>query len=515
MQIQDNLCPLWTQCFEGSPTQLYGSKCGRCSIPVPDGVDIAALTRPTFADGNLFGGTSLILIIITASVGGVLGLVLGCCLVRGVAKVGWITTLCTTLVLIVLVAIPAVCTATLPSVLFDHYPIEQSLCSTADIDPVTSGVQRVSAECLQITAAQQAESLFVTDARLSVTGVLANMLIFLVESLTNLSRAIQVRGPTLWAKFEVNVFLIYYLFVAGCLLVLNLLRDGELFTQINEIYANATEFGATISGAFGADFPLTLDVRWPFQRQEAVATGLWYNIHDVVPQLVVVVVVQLVPLIAGCVAPEAWWVNLFRVALIIDTFILITLYTAMSFMAMAAINLVNNIVAILIIPLGVQYLFAILYALQSDIAPLKASLPVSPVLSIMTRFVYILPILCFLGISVGLSYWIFWGFDDGVEPGAPVLVPAETAQEFGLTMIAACGGVLLVMLLIGSCFAIKIVVRYYDDWTQMAADKLAQHYPSTFAKRADEDSEQEDDEADEADVEAVPSAAAPSADALS
>ena len=78
-----------------------------------------------------------------------------------------------------------------------------------------------------------------------------------------------------------------------------------------------------------------------------------------------------------------------------------------------------------------------------------------------------------------MSYGIFYGFSDGVEESIPP--PA------GLNARSTSTGLLMTGIIILGIFGIAFVVTaakraiaYYLDWSQMAADKLAEMYPTVF-----------------------------------
>merc|ERR1711871_800718 len=81
----------------------------------------------------------------------------------------------------------------------------------------------------------------------------------------------------------------------------------------------------------------------------------------------------------------------------------------MAYLSTLAVNLVQNFVTICTIPLCVQLLFALLYAVQSDILPIFEGLPSNPVLKYAVVSTYICPIAGILLMTFGISYQMFYG----------------------------------------------------------------------------------------------------------
>ena len=147
------------------------------------------------------------------------------------------------------------------------------------------------------------------DTRLSVTGLQIDQLYFLVESLFFLSSAIRDKGPTLWAKYEVLVFLFYFIAVAIFLLVCNVLverADMNYFydyvaqpldlvkpmspllsddpgsseggaprlRQLTEYYYEVTTFGYGFNN-LGGEFPLALNQIFGFVKLHELGLATW------------------------------------------------------------------------------------------------------------------------------------------------------------------------------------------------------------------------------------------------
>jgi len=511
---QAKLCPIWSKCITGSPSlnRPGFEDCGACLLPRPSSISTSDLVRKTYSEGNLFQGASMTSIIIYASVGGAIGLFGGFFFMRSVAKVGYATSFSTSLVMAILCAVVTVSASSFPDALTVFSPLPESICSAEDIDPDRPLIQRVTAECLQIAAAVDAKDSFVVGARLSVMGVLVNMLVFIVESLTNLANAIRARGPSLWAKFEAEVFFAYFCIVAVCLATMSILKRNGNLDAMDDLYANNTAFGADVTNShhLGSNFPLTLDARWVFQRQQHIGSQLWYESGgNTVPTLSVVAFIQITAICSGYIGyffPTTFysdnvWIYTMRYALILDLLLLISFYGALMYMSVIAINIVHNIVAILIIPVNVQFFFAALYAVQSDVLPVFSNLPINPVINFALRIAYVSPFACIFVITFGYSYYTYWGFNEGVSSNVPEQMSMPGAQDTGIA-IMAIGGSILGCFILGVIFFFFYVVnaplQYYIDWSTMAADKLAQLYPSVFGKKPDEDDEEEEEAEEEA-----------------
>jgi len=509
LEVQRRTCHIWAQCIDGSPAldRPGFTDCGtgltRCLIPRPASISAESLKRPTFAEGNLFAGTSLAWMIAFVSGGGFIGLIFGLFFMRSVAQTGWATSFCTSLVIALLFGVVTVTASSFSNQLALYNQLPPSVCGSEDIDDSPNVFARVSTNCLKFAAAVEARDTFVVDARLSVTGVLVNMMIFLGESLTNLAKAIQARGPTLWAKFEAEVFFAYFLFVAVCLLVVNNLESDGTLDLIDELYRNTTNFAADLVHNFGSSIPLQVNEKWPFQRQEQIANNLWYEKGgNTIPILASVACVQTVGIMSSYIgscfttwfSSDSVWIYTMRYALVIDLLLLISFYGAMIYLSVITVNLVHNIVAVLIIPTNVQFFFAALYAVQSDILPVFHDLPTNAILNYMMRLAYVLPFLCVFIITLGFSYWLFWGFDTGVDPTIPEKTPLSEARSLGLAIMAigeSIMGLLALSAFIFFCCVNNVIFQYYDDWTTMAADKLAQFYPTVFGKRDDDEDEEQ------------------------
>ena len=489
LRIQADLCDYWTQCFSGIERPLI---CGTCEVPRPAFLTIEQLARQTFADGSLFAGDSLIAIIVSSSSGAAIGLIFGIFFMRCVAKTRWITSLCTSLLIAVYFAVLGLAICPVPQAFSVANPLSTADCGAPDFGQG----QRVSTECLKITAAYQTSDDFELNSRLSVSGCIINMLFFLVESLFNLARAIQSKaGKTVWAKFEVSVFLYYFLLVIAIVVSANTFFTYTPFLDyIDDAYKSNNQFAANVSQEYGPNFPLYEDDRWRFQRQDAIAHTAWYNFDLMVPTVSAVSFIQLMGIYAGCFCREHVWVLAFRVVLIIDALIVLSLYSASTYLASLSVNLVHNLVIICIVPLCMQLIFALQYACQSDILPIFENLPVNPLLSCCVLTAYLLPIVGILALVFGFCFAIFYMSSRGVDPSLARPVTEAQAASIGYTLMSFGGAIVLLVLVVASIVFARFLFTYYDDWTQMAADKLAEQFPKTFGKEESEEADDDDDE---------------------
>ena len=499
IQHQLEMCADWSRCFEGTDRPSF---CGTCAIPIPAEdawgdllpvgerlITAEMLVQPTFVGKSLFSGSSLVYIIIGASIGGGVGFIIAIIFLRGIAKVKLVWTCCYTLFIVILFAIIGVAAAPIPSILVPYNGLSEAQCTAFNNSPkMFRPALYIDPECLLLTSAMSAKKKFEDDARYSVMGTLVNALIFLFESLSNLARAIQARGPTQWAKFEAEVFFIYYLIVAALLLGVNILQNLHTpeLEAIEDAYWNTTAFGTEMSEIYGEAFPILVENRWSFQRQrgyskesKGIADGYWYNLQLTLPILIGVVIAQLFAIVSGRVAPEKFWIPTFRAVLVFDSVLILTIYLSMTYLSVQANNLVNNMIFIIILPLMVQFGFAIFYACKSEILPIFENLPANPIFSTFIQVSYVLPVAGIVLCNIGLSYGIFYGFSDGVEESIPP--PA------GLNARSTSTGLLMTGIIILGVFGIAFVVTaakraiaYYLDWSQMAADKLAEMYPTVF-----------------------------------
>jgi hypothetical protein len=208
--------------------------------------------------------------------------------------------------------------------------------------------------------------------------------------------------------------------------------------------------------------------------------------------LAAVAAIQAVAIISGCLpfANDYVWIYTMRVVLTFDTVLLISAYGSMVYMSLGAVNAVHNIVAILIIPVFVQYFFAALYSVQSNILPIFSNLPSHPVLNMMCKVGIVLPIALLFVMTLGISHAVFWGYDTGADfPLFPATNLAD-ARAAGYTAAAAAGAIIAVFLVAFAIFAARLLFYHYFDWTQMAAEYLALWYPYAFgARESDEDEE--------------------------
>lgn len=483
LQIQERLCQFWSQCFEGAPPNRV---CGGCVVPKPVDMQISSLQRPTFIENNLLAGDSFTAIIASSAIGVALGVFFVFCFVVGVAKLGCCATIITAVPVLILFAIIGLAVAPLPHELSTYLPFDKTRCNDRDLDPAVVGVQRVSPLCLQVTAAYSIQKAFTMDARLSVTGCLVNMFWYLFESLFNLAVAIRATGPVQWAKFEVLVFMWYFIFVAVCLLGGNLVSDfTDMFARLFALYSERLQSAQSASDYFGESFPLYYKQYWNFVRQEALSKDFWYNASITMPTLAIALILQVCGIISSFFH-EVVWVRTMRVVLLIDALICLTLYSAMTYLTFISVNLAHNFVTVLLIPLTVQLLFALQYSLQSEILPIFDMLPANPVLAVFTAAFYVSPFVAGGGFSIGFAYWLFYvsGSEQmqiieaisGVEPP----LPRESAASTAVTIMAVCGSVIALFLLVVVCGGAQQIYVYYDDWVQMAADLLSAKYPGVF-----------------------------------
>jgi hypothetical protein len=325
--------------------------------------------------------------------------------------------------------------------------------------------------------------LFELNARLSVTGCLINMLGFLLESLSFLSLSIRAQGPNDWARFEAQVFLYYFILVAGALLACNIVDETtDAFTHLKALYNETQVFANYMVSAYGADFPLKMDpgAGWLRDRQEAVGGEFWYNLSITVPTLSVMCGIQLIGILTAWLAREEVWVPTLRVVLCFDMAIILSFYAAMAFLSMAAINLVHNLIAISTVPLCVQFIFALLYAVQSDILPIFASMPPNSVLAGCKRLAFALPPVALVMTVLGIALYLFF------EPSTATMDPStRDALAFGLI---GCGSAVLgTVTVVGLYRALVYCNNYAQDWSQMVYDMLVARFGAAYDDEEEED----------------------------
>merc|ERR1711865_278652 len=103
---------------------------------------------------------------------------------------------------------------------------------------------------------------------------------------------------------------------------------------------------------------------------------------------------------------EVVWVRSIRAILIFDMLLILSLYAGIGFFSLSAVNFTHNVLAISVIPLCVQFLFAMLYAIQSDIIPIYANMPSNIVLAGFVRVIWVVPPIALLLFFIGLSFYI-------------------------------------------------------------------------------------------------------------
>ena len=81
-----------------------------------------------------------------------------------------------------------------------------------------------------------------------------------------------------------------------------------------------------------------------------------------------------------------------------------------------------------------------------------------------------------------------------MDPSLSPPVSRAQAESIGYTLMSIGGAIVLLVILVAILVFARFLFAYYDDWTQMAADKLAEQFPKTFGKQ---ESEEEVDEKDE------------------
>lgn len=184
---------------------------------------------------------------------------------------------------------------------------------------------------------------------------------------------------------------------------------------------------------------------------------------------------------------ESTWVPTLRAVLVIDTIVCLTLYSAMAYISLLSVNLSHNFIALCTIPLCVQLLFALLYAVQSDILPIFENMPTNPVLRAFWNVAYLLPLAALLLLAFGVSDLAFYSDSDDSSRdggvGVALIIPGAIAGTIVLVGV--------------SLFCVRSACVYYDDWIQMAADMLARSHPSKFGRKPDDDAGDADDDVDE------------------
>ena len=457
LYYQGRFCSKWARCFDLSSRPVF---CGTCSIQLPNGVSEEQLMPKTFVDGNIFAGSSFTAIIYSASIGAACGLVMGIVVMRCIAGSKLRVTIFTSLGLAFLFAILGM--AISPMQLTPFSPLSEEQCTAEDINPNLPGYQRVSTDCILAGAAKEIENSFESDARLSVTGCLVNMVFFLFESLSFLALSVRSRGPNAWAKFEVSLFLAYFNVVAIIMLTANALYTYTDYLRIlGDWYGAVTYFGAvTLPAKFGDKFPFAVDQLWAYNRQNELGELVWYNFLIACPGLALISVIQLCAQVLGWVVREEVWIRTYRAVLIIDMLVIFTAYISFIFFSLSAVNLVHNFLSISLIPLQVQYLFAQLYAIQSDIVPIYADLPENPVLANFVKVAWLVPPLALIIFMLGLAFSSFFN------------LPDSPTGQMGVTLMAIGGAILFFN---GFCVSIQIVRyagQYAEDWQIMIYQEM-------------------------------------------
>jgi len=308
-----------------------------------------------------------------------------------------------------------------------------------------------------------------------------NMLSFLFESLSFLSLSIRARGPNSWARFEVLVFLVYFVLVALIMLAGNVLYTyTHIFDFFSQTYELTTHFGAVIlPEQFGKAFPFKMDQQWAFNRQKEMGSFVWYNFNITAPSLTLVVLIQVAALCAARFSREEVWIRVLRAVLVIDGLVIFSAYISFTFFSLAAINFIHNLLAISLIPLCVQFLFAMLYSIQSDIVPIYADLPENLVLANIVRIAWVVPPVALIVFMLGLAFSSFFNLPDDATAG------------LGVILMGIGGGILFFN---AACCAIQVVRvagQYAEDWQVVISKEMGWEL-STKKENDDEQAGDED-----------------------
>jgi len=206
----------------------------------------------------------------------------------------------------------------------------------------------------------------------------------------SLSTTIRARGPNQWARFEAIVFLMYSmainLLTIACSFFYRQQDAFPYFGRLDYEFKRATYFAELITAQAGPSFPMSWSQLWAFYRQETLGVSFWYNIAV---NLIVngsLFLLQLVGVVVTLIAREEVWILTLRYLLLISALVILSFNVVVIMMTLQAINLVHNILSFLLIPNGVQFGFAILYATQSEILPIFKKLPTNYVLRKLTLF---------------------------------------------------------------------------------------------------------------------------------
>ena len=475
LKYQAKYCSKWSRCFD-----LGGTRpefCGSCALTRPKEFPEDILRRKSFTGGNIISGSSLTSLITFAAAGGAGGLVLGIVFMGVIARVKLRITIFVTCLLTVLFAGIAAAACSIPYELADFLPLDADQCSAADIAKSTPGIQPVGEVCILTVAAYEVKEKFEEDARLSVTGCLINMFFFLNESLGALSLAIRARGPNDWAKFEALVFLYYFILVAVTMLGSNTIYTyTEWFVFVNDIFRDITLFGANSLDIFGAGFPLALDQQWVFNRQNQMGHGLWFKFDLAAPLFATVIVIQVIAIcIAMGTSREVVWVRSIRFVLILDMLIIFTIYVSIAYFSLSSVNAVHNVLAVSVIPLCVQFLFAMLYSIQSDIIPIFANIPENPVLAGFVRAGWLAPPIALVILMIGFAYYSFYANAPSDIAGTPPMQPsAYTGTGYSLMLTAG-----LTLFLYAAALAVAFVRTmgmYAEDWQMMIVYEVTHRF---------------------------------------
>ena len=124
-------------------------------------------------------------------------------------------------------------------------------CGEVDIDASPFLTQTVPINCLLATGAYSIATMVGKGARVAIACPYATFIVYLVESLSFLSRNIKARDPFAWARFELGVAFGYTLFFSIVALVWTGTAGTTSPQFFYEAYSSVTEHARANSRVFG------------------------------------------------------------------------------------------------------------------------------------------------------------------------------------------------------------------------------------------------------------------------
>ena len=356
-KIQNYLCEMWEQCvpdaFNNTPRSCGANEVVGCRVPA----DVSA--SPSSATTSLMVGA-----IVCALIGCTCG-IQGTRSIAGGGSVARTTLCCMGFLGCFVVGVLGM----LGGYMLLGGGNNSARCSSIDLDPVQPLVQRLPLACVEVTGAYYVEKDISQSGKACILSSTVTAAVFVLESSLLLSRTVQNNNPNTFAGFEATIYFSYSLFANIGWIGIYIGEQQSIFGSFDDWTNYTTNLGYEYASLYPEGFPITFNQTEKLRLQFELAGSIWMNSSVVYLVGGIIVAVQIVGLYFATCGRESVWMTGVQVILYIDSFI-IPYFIFIIYLCLTAVNLTYNLLAFLLLPATVQYLFAINFALQSDIWPL-------------------------------------------------------------------------------------------------------------------------------------------------